>query len=116
MTVLNDTTIEVKGRLYRYAVLGIWNVSFSGEAQLEDYKVLWGQRKNITSTGGQEINFKIYSGEKVVDSFTYYYVPFQLDSFCVSVNSRRITLPNGDELTFLFMHTERGDLWLLLLA
>lgn len=116
MTVLNGTALEMNGRVYRHVLLGIWNVSFSGEARLKDYKIVWAQRRNLTTTGGQEIDFKVYNGEDVVGSFTYWYVPFRLDSFCVVIDSTQLNLSNGDTLTFLFVHTRRGDMWLVLLG
>ncbi|MBC7108935.1 hypothetical protein GBV73_09365 [Thermococcus sp. 101 C5] len=116
MTVLNGTTLKLGGKIYRYTVLGIWNVSFSGEANSGEYKIIWEQLKNLTTTGGHEIDFKIYKGSAMISSFTYWYVPFQLDSFCVVVSSKSIKLPNGDTLTFIFMHVEKGDLWIALLG
>lgn len=116
MTVLNETTIELSGRTYRYTVLGLWNVSFSGRARLEKYTIIWEQPENITTTGGQRIDFKIYKGSVIVGSFTYWYIPSQLDSFCVVVNSKSVDLPNGDMLIFIFMHVEKGVLWLALLG
>lgn len=115
MTVLNETTIKLSGRMYGYAVLGIWNVSLNGEAQLKGYKILWEQSKNSTTSGGQKIDFKIYKENVIVGSFTYWYIPFQLDSFCVVIDSKPLNLPNGNTLTFIFMHAEKGDLWLVLL-
>jgi len=115
MAVLNETTIELSDRMYRYAVLGIWNVSFSGKAQLREYKIIWEQPKNLTTTGGQRIDFKIYKGSVIVGSFTYWYILPQLDSFCAVIDSKSVNLPNGDTLTLIFMHAEKGDLWLVLL-
>ena len=116
MTVLNETTANVGGKRYRYAVLGIWNVSFSGNVSLGGYRILWGQPGNVTTTGGQEIDFKIYKNSDPIASFTHWYIPFQLDSYCVSIRSRPVKLPDGDEMTFIFIHTEGKDLWLVLLG
>jgi len=69
----------------------------------------------VTTTGGQEIDSKIYKNSDLIASFTHWYIPFQLDSYCVSIRSRPVKLPDGDEMTFIFIHTEGKDLWLVLL-
>ncbi len=111
ITVLNETTLKLGKKEYRYAVLGIWNVSLSGEKNIGGYKIIWRQ-PNTTTTGGQEIDFRIYKNSIVVGSFTYWYVPFQLDSYCLMIYSRYVNLTDGSSLTFIFMHMERKDLWL----
>jgi len=113
MTILNGTTLRLKGELYEYAVLGVGHLSFSGEISFRGYQITWGTPKNLTTTGGQRIDFRIQKGNSIVDSFTYWYIPFQLDSFCVSIYTKPIELPE-EEITFVFIHIEGKDLWMVL--
>ena len=114
MSVLNSTTAEVGGKKYRYAVLGIGNVSFSGKARIGEYTIVWGQPRNSTTTGGQRIDFRIYKDGSLVGSLTYWYVPVQMDSYCLAITSKTVTLKDNNALIFVFMHSDAGNLWLVL--
>ncbi|ACS90119.1 MAG: Uncharacterized protein XD54_0057 [Thermococcus sibiricus] len=111
MTILNETTLRLKGELYEYAVLGVGEISFSGEISFRGYQIVWSTPKNLTTTGGQRIDFRIQKGNSIVDSFTYWYIPFQLDSYCASICTKE--LPE-EGITFVFIHTEGKDLWMVL--
>ena len=111
MTILNETMLKLKGELYEYAVLGVGNLSFAGETSFRGYQITWGTLKNLTTTGGQRIDFRIKKGNSIVDSFTYWYIPFQLDSYCISIHTKE--LPE-EEITFVFIHIEGKDLWMVL--
>ena len=113
MTILNDTMLRLKGEVYEYAVLGVGNLSFSGKISFRDYQITWSTPKNLTTTGGKRIDFRIQKGNSIVDSFVYWYIPFQLDSFCVSIYTKPIELPE-EEITFVFIHIEGKDLWMVL--
>ncbi|WP_297184458.1 hypothetical protein [Thermococcus sp.] len=105
--------LRLKGEVYEYAVLGIGNLSFSGKISFRGYQITWSTPKNLTTTGGQRIDFRIQKGNSIVDSFVYWYIPFQLDSFCVSIYTKPIELPE-EEITFVFIHIEGKDLWMVL--
>ena len=113
MTILNGTMLRLKGEVYEYAVLGVGNLSFSGKISFRGYQITWSTPKNLTTTGGQRIDFRIQKGNSIVDSFVYWYIPFQLDSFCVSIYTKPIELPE-EEITFVFIHIEGKDLWMIL--
>ncbi|MCO6040797.1 hypothetical protein [Thermococcus alcaliphilus] len=113
MTILSETVLKLNGELYEYVVLGVQEVNFSGEVLFKGYRIIWNTPKNITTTGGQRIDFKIYKGSSVVDSFVYWYIPFQLDSYCVSIYTKALELPE-EEITFIFIHIEKKDLWMAL--
>ncbi|ALV62733.1 hypothetical protein ADU37_CDS10340 [Thermococcus sp. 2319x1] len=113
MTILNETTLKLNGELYKYVVLGVQDVNFSGEVLFKGYRIIWNTPKNLTTTGGQRIDFKIYKGSSVVDSFIYWYIPFQLDSYCVSIYTKTLSLPE-EKMTFIFIHIEEKDLWMAL--
>jgi len=112
MTILNETTLRLKGELYEYAVLGVGEISFSGEVSFRGYQITWSTPKNLTTTGGQRIDFRIQKGNSIVGSFVYWYIPFQLDSYCVSIYTKPLELPE-EEITFVFIHTEGKDLWMV---
>ena len=103
--------LRLKGEVYEYAVLGVGNLSFSGKISFRGYQITWSTPKNLTTTGGQRIDFRIKKGNSIVDSFTYWYIPFQLDSYCISIHTKE--LPE-EEITFVFIHIEGKDLWMVL--
>ncbi|WP_256957840.1 hypothetical protein [Thermococcus litoralis] len=113
MTILSETVLKLNGELYEYVVLGVQDVNFSGEVLFKGYRIAWNTPKNITTTGGQRIDFKIYKGSSIVDSFVYWYIPFQLDSYCVSIYTKALELPE-EKITFIFIHIEKKDLWMAL--
>ncbi|NJE26893.1 hypothetical protein E3E22_09770 [Thermococcus sp. MV5] len=114
MTILNETMLELNSNTYRYSVLTVGNASLSGAIDFDGYQIEWNVSENVTTTGGQRIEFKIYKSGKPVDSLVYYYIPFELSFYCVSIRARSIKLSNGDLLTFVFMHGKGKELWLVL--
>lgn len=114
MSILNSTMVEVEGKIYRYAVLGIWNVSLSGEGRLGEYRITWKRPENVTTTGGQVIIFRIYRDDTRVGSFTRWIIPFQRASYCLAVESRSITLADKNTLVFVFIQNGPDELWLVL--
>ena len=116
MSILDETKVKLGGNEYRYAVLGIRNVSFSGEVHFYGYDIIWERPENVTTTGGQEIDFEIRKEGKRIGAFRYFYIPFMLNSYCVAVESRQVKLADGEELTFVFIHSGEEDLWLVLSA
>ncbi|WP_253910294.1 hypothetical protein [Thermococcus sp. 101 C5] len=113
MSILNETVLKLNGELYEYVVLGVQDVNFSGEVLFKGYRIIWNTPKNLTTTGGQRIEFRIHKGSSVVESFVYWYIPFQLDSYCVSIYTKALELPE-EETTFIFIHIEGKDLWMVL--
>ncbi|USH00960.1 hypothetical protein K1720_08360 [Thermococcus argininiproducens] len=113
ITVLNETILRVNGALYEYVVLGVQNVSFSGETSFKGHRITWSTPKNLTTTGGQRIDFKIYRESSLIGSLVYWYIPFQLDSYCVTIHTKSLKLPDG-EIIFVFMHTGGKDLWIVM--
>ncbi len=57
--------------------------------------------------------YEFYKGSSVADSFIYWYIPFQLDSYCVSIYTKTLSLPE-EKMTFIFIHIEEKDLWMAL--
>ncbi|NJE61268.1 hypothetical protein [Thermococcus sp. 21S7] len=114
MSVLNSTTAEVGGKEYRYVVVGIGNVSFSGKVRIGEYTIIWGRPRNITTTGGQRVDFKVYKDGTPVGSLTYWYVPVQMDSYCLAIASKLVTLTDNNTLIFVFIRNGTKNLWLVL--
>ncbi|KPU63590.1 hypothetical protein EP1X_03860 [Thermococcus sp. EP1] len=113
ITILNETILKVNGELYEYIVLGVQSVNFSGETSFKGYRITWSTPKNLTTTGGQRIDFKIYRESSLIGSLVYWYIPFQLDSYCVTIHTKSLKLPD-EEITFVFMHTGEKDLWMVM--
>ncbi|WP_225807786.1 hypothetical protein [Thermococcus bergensis] len=113
MSILNETVLKLNGELYEYVVLGVQDVNFSGEVLFKGYRIIWNTPKNLTTTGGQRIEFRIHKGSSVVESFVYWYIPFQLDSYCVSIYAKTLGL-SEEKITFIFIHIEGKDLWMVL--
>lgn len=113
MKILNETMLRINEELYEYVVLGVPDISFSGKTSFKGYEITWSTPKNLTTTGGQRIDFRIHRGGSVIGSFVYWYIPFQLDSYCVSIYTKTIEVSDG-EIIFVFIHTEEKDLWMIL--
>jgi len=125
--VVNDSTIIIGNRTYRYVLLSYCILGqcreTEGTVSLGQYTItLQSPPKTITTTGGQLIYVLIKKENKLVDNVSHYYVPFLIDSYWVTIIMSAVNLSDNHVMYFLQVYglpaqgfTKMFSAWLALI-
>jgi hypothetical protein len=116
LTILDDATLTMSGKLYRYGVLQLGSRPMSTTLNIGTYEITVGNPEtSVTPTGGNPVLIQAAKNGNAVGEFTYYEVYMQFSAYSVY-----ITTNNIDELAFLFIYYKLtcdsyDHLWIVLL-